>query len=166
MLMLFQSDQSRSIGARTENKSRKMKTYKNTKIVLSHQSYQSHLAAYLCQVIIPNSTHMLKESSFMMTIINVNITSPSSSSSGGVHRHERPPSRLPRQHVLLFKGKLQGGGQDDGGGNDTDFLDNDNDCDTQEELARKRQLPVPPMPRKGGVIARSEDNVSGADHHH
>ena len=38
--------------------------------------------------------------------------------SGGVHRHERPPSRLPRQHVLLFKGKLQGGGQDDGGGND------------------------------------------------
>ena len=50
--------------------------------------------------------------------------------------------------------------------NDSDFLDNDNDCDTQEELARKRQLPVPPMPRKGGVIARSEDNVSGADHHH
>ena len=40
------------------------------------------------------------------------------------------------------------------------------DYDTQEELARKRQLPVPPMPRKGGVIARSEDNVSGADHHH
>ena len=32
----------------------------------------------------------------------------------------------------------------------------------QEELARKRQLPVPPMPRKGGVIARSEDNVSGS----
>ena len=59
-----------------ENKCRKMKTYKNTKIVLSHQSYQSHLAAYLCQVIIPNSTHMFTESSFLMTIINVNITSP------------------------------------------------------------------------------------------
>ena len=50
--------------------------------------------------------------------------------------------------------------------NDSDFLEVDNDYDTQEELARKRQLPVPPMPRKGGVIARSEDNVSGADHHH
>ena len=48
--------------------------------------------------------------------------------------------------------------------NDSDFLEVDNDYDTQEELARKRQLPVPPMPRKGGVIARSEDNVSGADH--
>ena len=36
------------------------------------------------------------------------------------------------------------------------------DFDVQEELARKRQLPVPPMPRKGGVIARSEDNVSGS----
>ena len=36
------------------------------------------------------------------------------------------------------------------------------DDDDQEELARKRQLPVPPMPRKGGVLARSEDNVSGA----
>ena len=35
--------------------------------------------------------------------------------------------------------------------------------DDQEELARKRQLPVPPMPRKGGAIARSEDNVSGGD---
>ena len=35
------------------------------------------------------------------------------------------------------------------------------DNDDQEELARKRQLPVPPMPRKGGVLARSEDNVSG-----
>ena len=32
----------------------------------------------------------------------------------------------------------------------------------QEELARKRQLPVPPMPRRGPrAIARSEDNVSG-----
>ena len=59
-----------------ENKCRKMKTYKNTKIVLSHQSYQSHLAAYLCQVIIPYSTQMLKESSFIMTIINKNITFP------------------------------------------------------------------------------------------
>jgi len=32
----------------------------------------------------------------------------------------------------------------------------------KEELARKRQLPVPPMPRRGPrAIARSEDNVSG-----
>ena len=44
--------------------------------------------------------------------------------------------------------------------NDNDD-DDDNDDDAQEELARKRQLPVPPMPRKGGVLARSEDNVSG-----
>ena len=38
--------------------------------------------------------------------------------SGGVHRHERPPSRLPRQHVLLLEGQLQG---------DSDDQDNDYD---------------------------------------
>ena len=48
---------------------------------------------------------------------------------------------------------------------DDDNDDNDdNGDDEQEELARKRQLPVPPMPRKGGVLARSEDNVSGDSH--
>jgi len=33
----------------------------------------------------------------------------------------------------------------------------------KEELARKRELPVPPQPRRsGGVLARSDDNLAGA----
>merc|ERR1719189_3013057 len=37
------------------------------------------------------------------------------------------------------------------------------DQDTPEELARKRELPVPPQPRRsGGVLARSDDNLAGA----
>ena len=31
----------------------------------------------------------------------------------------------------------------------------------QEELARKRELPVPPEPRRGGILARSDDNLAG-----
>ena len=33
--------------------------------------------------------------------------------------------------------------------------------DVQEELARKRELPVPPQPRRTGVLARSDDNLAG-----
>ena len=29
-----------------------------------------------------------------------------------------------------------------------------------EELARRRELPVPPMPRRGGVLAKSENNLT------
>ena len=32
---------------------------------------------------------------------------------------------------------------------------------SQEELARKRELPVPPQPRRTGVLARSDDNLAG-----
>ena len=31
----------------------------------------------------------------------------------------------------------------------------------QEELARTRELPVPPQPRRSGVLARSDDNLTG-----
>lgn len=31
----------------------------------------------------------------------------------------------------------------------------------QEELARTRELPVPPQPRRSGVLARSDDNLAG-----
>ena len=34
---------------------------------------------------------------------------------------------------------------------------------SQEELARKRELPVPPQPRRTGVLARSDDNLAGED---
>jgi len=30
----------------------------------------------------------------------------------------------------------------------------------KEELARRRELPVPPLPKRGGVLARSEDNIT------
>ena len=33
----------------------------------------------------------------------------------------------------------------------------------QEELSRTRELPVPPQPRRTGVLARSDDNLAG-DH--
>ena len=36
-------------------------------------------------------------------------------------------------------------------------------CYSQEELARKRELPVPPQPRRTGVLARSDDNLAGED---
>ena len=31
----------------------------------------------------------------------------------------------------------------------------------QEELSRTRELPVPPQPRRSGVLARSDDNLAG-----
>jgi len=31
----------------------------------------------------------------------------------------------------------------------------------KEELARRRELPVPPLPKRSGVLARSEDNLAG-----
>jgi len=31
----------------------------------------------------------------------------------------------------------------------------------KEELARKRELPVPPEPRRTGILARSDDNLAG-----
>ena len=31
----------------------------------------------------------------------------------------------------------------------------------QEELARTRELPVPPQPRRSGILARSDDNLAG-----
>ena len=31
----------------------------------------------------------------------------------------------------------------------------------QEELSRTRELPVPPQPRRTGVLARSDDNLAG-----
>ena len=34
----------------------------------------------------------------------------------------------------------------------------------QEELARTRELPVPPQPRRSGVLARSDDNLAGERH--
>merc|ERR1719490_186958 len=71
----------------------------------STESYQSHLAAYLCQEVFTD-----------MSVL---------------------PLVFPDNMSCFSRGSYK------------------------EELARKRQLPVPPMPRKGGVIARSEDNVSG-----
>ena len=39
-----------------------------------------------------------------------------------------------------------------------------NSCQlSQEELARKRELPVPPQPRRTGILARSDDNLAGED---
>jgi len=33
----------------------------------------------------------------------------------------------------------------------------------KEELARRRELPVPPLPKRSGVLARSEDNLAGEE---
>ena len=90
---------------------------------------------------------------------------------GGVHRHERPASSFPLQHFLLFPRQLQG--------NLSMFCHRPGPfvCFTrdgaichvsrvtrvllQEELARTRELPVPPQPRRSGVLARSDDNLAG-----
>ena len=75
---------------------------------------------------------------------------------GGLHRHERPPSGLSLQHFLLLQWELQG--EKKAKTHKRKYLEM-----FQEELSRTRELPVPPQPRRTGVLARSDDNLAG-DH--
>ena len=90
----------------------------------------------------------------------------------GVHRHERPASSFPLQHFLLFPRQLQGNAtlcwqsyclltSWRGHMSHLSHLSHYTCHMFQEELARTRELPVPPQPRRSGVLARSDDNLAG-----
>merc|ERR1719361_1424783 len=71
----------------------------------STESYQSHLAAYLCQEVFTD-----------MSVL---------------------PLVFPSNISCFSRGSYK------------------------EELARTRELPVPPQPRRSGILARSDDNLAG-----